>query len=635
MILFSCTPANRKLASIHSGDEELGYCVSIRGNGQRMASLWGAMARTVESYGMPSVISGGSSSTYTMFLTESIAMNPYVKNKEESSFLLKSLMGYIDYMADTKYFRNILTAVKDPDSIKVIEDLMSDLKNVGDLSGIRRIFGQIKLGWKVLTDRRKRRIANIFNNDDTKMLMNSELFEDFLNAQDQQDRLEMIINAPTSTVEQVKAAIEELSNILKYRNEQLQLALKYFGNYNIQENKNIFFRPGPMDFLGFAKLFNRSANFYAGRGHTNKIANDFRSWLDQCAPGSLGKQWQEIIAQKPRCRVNFDNLVKDFLIEQIASEKGFKRIRVGNRPGSRIAQYRNEPFSFEQRIDDEIGLRLKTIPTTGLLIGEGADRFKSMMNDFNRTIDPDFGSRFNASIDDIKIGYWGDEATLQEIEKNLNSSFKDYYNRSLNFKHDFKSQLFYPLYHANWSEVFMTSPAEPSLTNIRNMPRRDDILSIGGWMDHLSSPVLKAAGCERVVSFTKGDGQGSFGAGMIKRIANLEKPTWEELRSKAKAGDPEDLSTVWGRYQNMQNPNSSYNTSLKTSDAILCLNYDLLEFGKDPLTKFFENGYMAPVFLKDYTSGDGLSQHSFKSVITRANFNDEEYPVKSCMPFFE
>jgi hypothetical protein len=635
LALFSCTPAKRKIASIHSEDDELGYCISVRGNGQRMASLWGAMARTVESYGMPSVISGGSSSTYTMFLTESIAMNPYIKTKEEASFLLKSMMGYIDYMADTKYFRDILIAIKDPESKRVLDALMNDLKAVGNLSGVRKIFGQIKLGWRVLIDKRKRRIAGIFNNDDTKMLMNAELFEEYLNAEEETIRLEAIINSSSSTTEQVKAAIEELNNILSYRNNQLQLALQYFGNYNIQENKNIFFRPGPMDFLGFAKLFNRAANFYAGRGHTDQIARDFRSWLDLCSGNTIGKQWHDITNQNNRCRTKFDRLVSKFLIEQRASEKGYKRIRIGNRPGSRINQYRNEPFQFDQRIDDVIGVKIKTIPTTGILIGQGAQRFKSMMSEFKSTTDPDFGESFVASIEDVKIGYWSDERTLQDIEKNLNSSFFDFYNQELDFTQDFKSSLFYPLYNAKWSEVFVTSPAEPSLTNIRNMPRRDDIVSIGGWMDHLSAPVLKSAGCERVVTFTKGDGQGSFGAGMLKRIANLQTPSWDELKLRAKNGDPSDTQSIWGKYQNMQNPESSYNTAMNAADAILCLNYDLLEFGKDSLAAFFDNGYMAPVFLKSYTSTDGLGQHAFNSVITRANFNDEKYPVKSCMPFFE
>ena len=154
-------------------------------------------------------------------------------------------------------------------------------------------------------------------------------------------------------------------------------------------------------------------------------------------------------------------------------------------------------------------------------------------------------------------------------------------------------------------------------------------------MDHLSAPVLKSAGCKRVVTITKGDGVGTFGGGMIKRLLNLDYPSWEELPSLAKTGDPDDSTSIWSRYQNLSNPNSSFNNGLRSADAIICANYDLLEFGKDPMSAFFNDGYSAPIYLKDHVGDDMLSEHSFESTIDRADRNNENPPFVSCFPVSE
>src|SRR5690606_508209 len=134
--------------------------------------------------------------------------------------------------------------------------------------------------------------------------------------------------------------------------------------------------------------------------------------------------------------------------------------------------------------------------------------------------------KFAANKDDIRIGYWSNPETLDLIQDRLNEEFADSLGRKFDFSDDYKSSLFYPLYNARWSEVFITSPVEPSLSNIQPVPRTENVVSIGGWMDHLSAPVLKAAGCPRVVTITKGDGLGKFATGMIKRVLGLETPSW-------------------------------------------------------------------------------------------------------------
>ncbi|MAZ47506.1 MAG: hypothetical protein CME65_03020 [Halobacteriovoraceae bacterium] len=635
-LLIACTSNERKLASVPTNNLD-NYCISLRGNGQRMAALWGALAKSVESYGFPRAISGGSSSTYSMFLLESMEMNPYLSRENrdlEGALLLKSMMGYIDYLLTTKLFRDLAILADDPNTFEEVERLQAQLARTNDLSGIRRIAGQLRLAWSVIFDSRKRRIARVFDHDDIKMLMSDEFFNQYASGADAEADFDRVQNDPNASAEDLRLAAQRYSEILTYRKDQFGLALQYFGNYNIQENANIFFRPGPLDFHGFAKLFNRAANFYAGRGFTEEIAQDFRSWISTCTPGSEGKQWGEIVSAKSQCKRMFDNMLEDFLEEQKAAELGYKReyYRVTS---SRIRRHRDVPFSFPQRIDDLVAQGILTIPTTGVIMGDSAARFNQLKADFSRTTDPEFGRQFSASIDDLRIGYWGAPGVLNQIESNLSRPFQDSFGRRLDFRNDFKSQLFYPLYHAKWSEVFKTSPAEPSLTNIRPMPRREDMVSIGGWMDHLSGPVLKSAGCQRVVTITKGDGVGAFGGGMIKRILNLEYPSWEELGNLSRTGDPDDTSSIWSRFQNLANPNSSFNNGLRTADAIVCANYDLLEFGKDPMSAFFNDGYSAPLYLKAHVRNDFLNNHNFVSTINRSDRNNENPPYISCFPITE
>lgn len=635
--LLACSIQNeRKIASVPTNNLD-NYCISLRGNGQRMAALWGALAKSVESYGFPKAISGGSSSTYSMFLLESMAMNPYLsedKKELEGSLLLKSMMGYVDYLLTTRLFRDLAVLADDPDTFEQVERLQAQLARTNDLSGIRGIVGQIKLAWSVVFNSRKRRIARVFNNDDIKMLMSDEFFNQYASGADVEGDLDRVQNDPNATADEIRQAAQKYNEILTYRKEQFGLALKYFGNYNIQENANIFFRPGPLDFYGFAKLFNRAANFYAGRGFTEDIAQDFRTWIDTCAPNSSGKQWQEIVSNNNQCQRKFNRVLEDFLKEQKASEIGYKK-EYYHVPGSRIRRHREIPFSFPQRIDDPVAQGLLTIPTTGIIMGDSAARFKQLQADFARTTDPEFGRQFSASIDDLRIGYWAPSEILNQIGANLNSPFQDNFGRRLDFRNDFKSQLFHPLYHAKWSEVFKTSPAEPSLTNIRSMPRRDEMVSIGGWMDHLSGPVLKSAGCKRVVTITKGDGVGAFGGGMIKRILNLDYPSWEELPNLATTGDAQDSTSIWSRFQNLANPNSSFNNGLRTGDAIVCANYDLLDFGTDPMSAFFNDGYSAPIYIKGHVGDDLLQNHTFSKTISREDRNNQNPPYISCFPINE
>lgn len=629
--------AARSLSSVDNLESK-DYCISIRGNGQRIAALWGAIARIIESYGAPAGMGGGSSSTYSMFLVESILMNPHLpaavgsdQYKEQVAFLVKSLMGYISYMQTTPLFEKALALADDPNTMKEVDALLKEMDKTKDANALGKVFGKFRLAFQYISSGRTQKIAYIFGHADVKMIMNKDLFEEFLAAKKETEAFSALIDNPKVPDQTKKEAVLTHEKLLAFRKQEFNLSLKNFGNYDVKQNPNLFFRPGPVDFIGFSQLFNRAANFYAGYGYNDNITKKFKKFVNQCATNSLGKKWDEVLKKNSSCQDSFDKLVKLHHEEQEAHEQGFKyELAFASVSKNGGTQRKKKAFSFPQRIDDLIGKKVSSLPVTGILQGDSAKRFKEMQNGYYKTTSPRFGDDYVANENDLRIGYWGTAEQLAKIQDGLKGSFSDGLGRQFDFQNDYKSSLFYPLYQAKWREVFMASPVEPGLSNLQQVSRTD-VLSIGGWMDHLSAPALKASGCPRVVTITKGDGAGNFESSMIKRVIGLETPTWEEIPVFSRSGNPEDNDSVWGKYSNVANPESSFNTSLNAADAVVCTNYDMVTF-KDGLKAFFDNGYDAPIVIHPSVKGDLLNRHNFTKEITEKNRFNKNPPYISCYP---
>ena len=636
----------RKISSAFFQDSQ-SYCVSIRGNGQRMPSLWGALARTIESYGPPSGMSGGSSATYSMFLTESILMNPHYsvpkdseRFKEQASFLVKSLMGWVNYLGNTKLLKNALSLKDDPKAKATLDNLMAQMKGSKDAGFLKKTFGKIKLAFAYLTDSRTRKIAYLFGHNDTKLLMNKELFEDYLNNPKGLEKLNQVLDDPEVSDQDKKGAVSTFEKQMQYRNQEFSKALGFFANYDTKNNANMFFRPGPMNFLGFATLFNRAASFYAGIGFDDKLERRFAIWLDKCSKNTKGKLWSEAIKKGSWCERRYNSMMKHYFEIVRDAERGYRYVyQRSNRPHGHRSTRRErvkEPFSLKWRFDDNVGQNLMIIPTTGVILGEAVERFNQQEKDFEKTLNPDFGYDYHVSLDELKVGYWGEPETMDFIQSRLNHSFQDSNERVFDFSNDFKSNLFYSLGKAKWKDVFVTSPVEPSLSKIARFNNHDDALSIGGWMDHLSAPVLKAAGCPNVVTITKRDGMGKFATGMLKRILKLDEPTWEEMEHISKTGKSDDTESIWSRYLNMANPDSSFNTGLKTADAIVCANYDAVDFMKLGPKALFVDGYKAPIVFHPKVDSDHFlrRENGYSSIVTTKDNKEVngQRPYVSCFP---
>ncbi len=81
------------------------YCLAVRGNGELAPAHWGGFAKLVERMGLPKAMSGGSSGSVSLFLFDSISLNPILGDKDSetgrqrASLLVKSLESYLESIA--------------------------------------------------------------------------------------------------------------------------------------------------------------------------------------------------------------------------------------------------------------------------------------------------------------------------------------------------------------------------------------------------------------------------------------------------------------------------------------------------------------------------------------------------------
>ena len=96
-------------------------CVAIRGNGELIPAHWSAMGRLLEEEGLFDGGAGGSSASVTLFLYESILLNPQLRTCAggsracsdseaaiRASLLMKSLAAYLDVVKNDDDFQALI-----------------------------------------------------------------------------------------------------------------------------------------------------------------------------------------------------------------------------------------------------------------------------------------------------------------------------------------------------------------------------------------------------------------------------------------------------------------------------------------------------------------------------------------------
>lgn len=560
LVLFTFSSAN--------GAE--GYCLAVRGNGELAPAHWGAMARVVEQLGLPAAAAGGSSASVSLFLLESIAMNPAVKaaatadaKADVASFLLKSLQGQLEEIADRqewKQMRELMVFLRQPDG-----------GSSGDL-----------LTWlKEMALTRPEQLAAFIAKNKTAIegSLAAAAYTGVINLATLQPLQQAMQEASTAPDEATRLAAMKRAQFLSY---QIYQAAALLGKFNAEGDANLFFRPGVVDFAGLAAKLGRIGSFYAGRELGAVRTAQLKKVLSTCMPLARGKTWGELSQLHPSCSTDFKTLLAGYHSAGL-------------------------PKLADSRELDRVGAYLPTFPTTSVLRGSAYAAAKAALALYPQALDTEFGKNFAVNGDEVRFGYWGPQQALDRIAQNLKTPFRDRAGRQWDFSGDAKSRRFVALGEASWAEALRLSPAEPGLAPLQlfTAASGENMASAGGWSDLHPGAVLKAAGCTNTVYVTRRGGESLFGQSVAKRLIGFSDVPWGRLatdptrraasRLRNNQGDAADQKSTWSQLYNLANPASSFNTALKSFDAVVCTDWDRFDVtDSGALEQMIGEAYRAP-----------------------------------------
>ncbi|MEO0335310.1 MAG: hypothetical protein AAF202_02895 [Pseudomonadota bacterium] len=513
------------------------YCAALRGNGQMAPAQWVGMARIIEHRGMPTAMAGGSSSTLTMFFIESInkskavralsSSKDFSKNKKHyQALLVKSLPLFITTVADHLQLEStykFLAEMKASDSD--LNQLIADvLQNRGD---------DLELLNQNLV-----RLGPLFNDDIAKSVLGS-------------------LAGPTANPEN-----------LAIIGQRVQEARAGFGGFQPAKDRNLFFRPGLIDFKQFALSIGKAADFYSGHGVSAEVLEAQQNFLERCATSSQGQVfWPNPL--QASCAGEFAGLVLTHI-----KESGLE-------------------LDPESEVFSKIGESIPSFAITAVIVDEGFEHYQQVQSDYNSFKVQDT-SEFSVGSEAIQFGYWLPPQT--EIVKSVDLSQPNQLTLpSVRYPNDLKSQKFLELGSGSWFDALVTSPAEPGLTNMQMIPSgnsgesllaesqkpygsrwtdvqyKQGMVSAGGWPDLHPTQILKSyQPCQDADVFylTRKGAASTFGQQTFVILAGLEDKIegWDQVSGAHNyerfiEGTPAE-GTDWDRLHNVTNPESSFNQSL-------------------------------------------------------------------------
>ncbi len=271
-------------------------------------------------------------------------------------------------------------------------------------------------------------------------------------------------------------------------------------------------RPGPINFAAFAEIVGRLGNFYAAYGPYDRQRG--QAFMQSCALPGLGLDWPAVAALPApggTCGSLFASLFEAYLDDY-------------------------DPQASPNRLDDPIGVYLRSLVTTSVLEGDAVDAFADARASYLAaqpvSLDVDF--------DDVGFGYWGRPDDLARTAAGIERFG------------DAKSAKFRALGGAPWREILATSPAEPGLSRALALP--DGRVSAGGWSDPVPTQVLEAAGCGRVVLVNRRDGIGGFTTGVATQLGASQA----------------DLDALY----DLGDPGSGFGSALVEASGVWCTDWD-------------------------------------------------------------
>ncbi len=587
------------------------YCTALRGNGEVIASHWLSLARIIETKKqIPIGGSGGSSASLTLFILDTLMKSPLVYddgvyeltqvnkdslrilqqkvNYKKFAFLLKMIPQQFNYALKWKKGQYLqLLALQQYLAGQSEEEsgddaaLSKDNPTEAERIKLFKLIGQIK---KVRKD-----AHNIL--DDHYLQYEDKLTSLF----DGVTSLSKLRNFKKNSGQDFKE--------LKYLIANFKESFKYFSSFDAENDVNLFFRPGLVDFGKLGRILNNTLALYVHKdlknSEKNKWAKNFKNFVDKCSVVAENKVW-------------FD----DSHWKQSSCVKGFKKVLKNFYDNGLWKSAENNMFT------SDIGSHISAVVTTSVLTQpESIKKVKEIQKAYNEQSDSKDELIKNFSVDfdsELSFGYWYNQSYKSEkvsLEEKMQSL------------DDIKSSKFLNLGRGKWSDALSTSPAEPGLTNMRPVKTmQGDILSAGGWSD--LHPVLVLNNlydnenkkiCDDVVYITRRNGESNFNQKVVLRLLGLKDTTKiekekscnfkrkkysdkveDKLNEKLKSireknsdlvfhwtvllnynsdrcievSDQTLASTVWGQMSYWWNPLSSIRRSTNAADEVYCTNWD-------------------------------------------------------------
>lgn len=325
-------------------------CVALRGNAHYLFAHFGALARIVEHFGPPQALAGGSSSTITMFIYESIMKNPYIlefpegeERNQRIAFMLKTFVGYLDVVVSGK-------------EATAIRNLIPVYQKATEAGIFSLGFRDYRAAAKAMLD-----------------LFKSPDFSDLISPN-------------------IKRMLENLDRLgyssYPQKVQEVKKALAALGTFRA-EDQDIFFREGIVNFEKLTEIFARLGQFYAGYAPVD--AAGMREFLKLCGGSeSLGKTWRQassLVVGGLSCGDRYQSLFKQF-----------------------SQSYLGQEDKFPSRVDEAVGVKIPSIVSTAILEGrDDVAAYNQSLKNFRLNQKPQFALPFSA----IRVGYWLPEAIAQ------------------------------------------------------------------------------------------------------------------------------------------------------------------------------------------------------------------------------
>lgn len=307
--------AERSVAQV-SGD----YCIALRGNGDLEPAHWGALAQTIEKFGLPTAMAGGSSASISMFLLDSIAANPSANTNEERAFMLKSLVGFFVELKQTPLWTDVeklYGAYRDYSDNTLLVNLQKAIEQ-NDLATALKVYKQATQ-------------SGVLDPDTTDSILHAFKDHNF--------------------------------NQAKFLISEIRESAKVFGKFNAETDANLFFRGGIVNFQKAAELFGKIAGFYSAQS-SSKLTDEWKTFLNSCAANTENMLWQEIAAKRPECAKSLGTMFKNYFASTSSKVKPEDQI-IGKRfavfpstsvfVGNGVKDFKLAKSQYRQKMDSHYG----------------------------------------------------------------------------------------------------------------------------------------------------------------------------------------------------------------------------------------------------------------------------------------